>query len=147
MALLLTVFSFAANANAAEMDTLRRPAAEWTVIPHAGQAECKLVFVSDAADVVRVRIYNEQGALLHKDVVRNHNAFIRKYNMTSLTTGKYIFEVREGNLVKRPGNSGKPQRGKCLQPTASKRLRNTLRWMCLSHKSAKKHCMGKYGIS
>ena len=90
LALLLTVFSFAAFANGPlESDPTIK------LLPSRHVNVLKLLYVNDQADEVKVRFYNKKG-LVKKDVIpakRFKKGFVKNYDLSYLSPGEYWVEV------------------------------------------------------
>ncbi len=57
----------------------------------------KLIYKSELASDVRVKIFNERNILVYSEIIKNSNGFSRPYNFERLGEGEYTIKVDNGS--------------------------------------------------
>ena len=57
----------------------------------------KLFYRGEHSGKVKVTIYDENGTVVFKEVVENHEHFMRPYNFSSLPSGEYTIQIADEN--------------------------------------------------
>lgn len=57
----------------------------------------KLFYRGEHSGKVKVTIYDENGTVVFKEVVENHEHFMRPYNFSSLPSGEYTIHIADEN--------------------------------------------------
>ncbi|MDN5210574.1 hypothetical protein QQ020_00905 [Fulvivirgaceae bacterium BMA12] len=72
------------------------------LVVDTNQPVIKLFYQGEKQGKVVIRIYDEKNQLIYMDRVQNENGFMRPYNFTQLSEGKYRFEITdaEGKVSK-----------------------------------------------
>jgi hypothetical protein len=61
-----------------------------------GISSYKLIYKSEQASDVKVKIYNEKNVLVFSETIRNSNGFIRPYDFWKLGEGEYTIKLDNG---------------------------------------------------
>lgn len=88
LAVIITVMGTAfANGNGAKKDRA-------AIIP-GNDITFKVLYDIDEPTVVRIKIKDENGALVRTDKIKNTEGFMQRYNFSSLKEGKYVVELSD----------------------------------------------------
>ncbi len=62
----------------------------------------KVFYTDNSTSPVTILLTDEHGNVLRRDVVRNDNAFMKRYDLSNLKSGKYAFEIKDkqGRITK-----------------------------------------------
>lgn len=62
----------------------------------------KLFYTEDSSSPVTILLTDDNGNVLRRDVVRNEKAFMKRYDLSNLESGKYAFQIsdKQGRITK-----------------------------------------------
>ena len=57
----------------------------------------QLIYSTPEATTLEVRIMNDQGQTIHKEVMKSSQSFTRSYNLKNYGSGEYVFQAKDKN--------------------------------------------------